>query len=82
MQALIEQWLTPIGPGNPLANLAGPSRKIGLFSRDRGRANNEAIQADIHDHSVALIHEFGLHAFQQPSGTDCRLLAGQPTGWL
>jgi miniconductance mechanosensitive channel len=35
----------------------------------------EAIQADIFDHLFAILPEFGLHAFQSPSGWDLDRLA-------
>ncbi|MNS27530.1 Miniconductance mechanosensitive channel YbdG [compost metagenome] len=34
----------------------------------------EAIQADIFDHLLAILPEFGLRLFQQPSGADFRPL--------
>ena len=35
----------------------------------------EAIQADIFDHLLAILPEFGLRIFQQPSGLDLARLA-------
>ncbi|MDG2005124.1 MAG: mechanosensitive ion channel [Novosphingobium sp.] len=43
-------------------------------------AEYESIQADIFDHLLAIMPEFGLHAFQQPSGTDVRDSAGAGAG--
>ncbi len=44
--------------------------EIYVFSRDQVWANYEAIQADIFDHVLAIIPEFGLRVFQDPSGED------------
>ncbi len=35
----------------------------------------EGVQADVFDHLLAIVQEFGLRVFQQPSGTDLRRLA-------
>ena len=40
----------------------------------------EAIQADIFDHLLAIIDEFGLRIYQQPSGEDVTALARQDGG--
>jgi len=50
--------------------------EIYVFSSDKVWANYEAIQADIFDHILAAIPEFGLRVFQQPSGSDLAALAG------
>ena len=44
--------------------------EIYVFSRDQEWANYEAIQADIFDHIMAVIPEFELRIFQNPSGSD------------
>ncbi len=44
--------------------------EIYVFSKDQVWANYEAIQADIFDHVLAIIPEFGLKVFQNPSGED------------
>ena len=44
--------------------------EIYVFSNDQAWANYEAIQADIFDHILAVIPEFGLKVFQNPSGSD------------
>ena len=41
-----------------------------VFSSDKVWANYEAIQADIFDHLLAVIPEFELRVFQEPSGAD------------
>ncbi len=46
--------------------------EIYVFSRDAVWANYEAIQSDIFDHILAVVPEFGLRVFQQPSGHDIR----------
>ncbi len=54
--------------------------EIYVFSSDKAWANYEAIQADIFDHILAAIPEFGLRVFQQPSGADVTALAGSAFG--
>ena len=71
MTFLVHQ-LAPTSQGLPL--------EIYVFSKDKVWANYEAIQADIFDHLLAVIHEFDLSAFQQPAGIDFRLLAEQASG--
>ncbi len=44
--------------------------EIYIFSSDKNWVNYEAIQADIFDHILAAIPEFGLRVFQEPSGMD------------
>lgn len=46
--------------------------EIYVFSKIQSWAEYEAIQADIFDHVIASIQEFGLRVFQEPSGTDFR----------
>ena len=50
--------------------------EIYVFSSDTRWSAYEDIQADIFDHILAMIPEFGLRAFQTPSGSDVRLIAG------
>jgi miniconductance mechanosensitive channel len=66
MTFLVRQ-LPPTSQGLPL--------EIYVFSKDKVWANYEAIQADIFDHLLAVMPEFGLHVYQQPAGTDFRALA-------
>ena len=54
--------LQPTEKGIPL--------EIYVFSNDQAWARYEAIQADIFDHILAVIPEFGLQVFQNPSGSD------------
>ena len=44
--------------------------EIYVFSNDQVWANYEAIQADIFDHILAVIPEFDLRIFQNPTGSD------------
>ncbi len=65
MTFLVRQ-LTPTERGLPL--------EIYVFSRDKVWARYEELQADIFDHLLAAIPEFGLRIFQNPSGFDFRRL--------
>ncbi len=58
--------LQPTEKGLPL--------EIYVFSNDQVWANYEAIQADIFDHILAIMPEFGLSVFQNPTGDDFRKL--------
>jgi miniconductance mechanosensitive channel len=53
--------------------------EIYVFSKDQVWANYEAIQADIFDHVLAIIPEFDLRVFQNPTGADLRLLGAART---
>ena len=67
MTFLVRQ-LQPTDRGIPL--------EIYVFSKDQEWANYEAIQADIFDHILAVIPEFELKVFQNPTGSDfTRLIA-------
>ena len=44
--------------------------EIYCFSNDIAWANYEGIQADIFDHLIAILPEFGLRAFQEATGAD------------
>lgn len=44
--------------------------EVYVFSRDKVWANYEAIQADIFDHILAVVPEFDLRVYQNPSGSD------------
>jgi len=48
--------------------------EIYVFSTDKRWAHYEAIQADIFDHILAVLPEFDLHVFQNPSGNDFQAL--------
>jgi len=51
--------------------------EIYVFSNDQDWINYEAIQADIFDHILAIIPEFDLRVFQNPSGDDFRFFIGK-----
>jgi miniconductance mechanosensitive channel len=53
----------------------GLQMEIYLFSADKKWENYEGIQADIIDHLLAILPEFGLKVFQNPSGSDLALIA-------
>ncbi|HUS86034.1 MAG TPA: mechanosensitive ion channel domain-containing protein [Bacteroidales bacterium] len=65
MTFLVRQ-LHPSDKGLPL--------EIYVFSKDQAWANYEAIQADIFDHLLAVIPEFDLRVFQDPTGDDFKSL--------
>jgi miniconductance mechanosensitive channel len=48
--------------------------EIYVFSKDQVWANYEAIQADIFDHVLAVVPEFDLRVYQNPTGADFRML--------
>lgn len=50
--------------------------EIYVFSKDQEWAKYEALQADIFDHVLAIMHEFNLRVFQNPTGDDFRKLSG------
>ena len=49
--------------------------EIYVFSSDQVWANYESIQADIFDHVLAVIPEFDLRVYQNPTGSDFQNLA-------
>ncbi len=49
--------------------------EIYVFSQDQVWANYESIQADIFDHLLAVLPEFDLRVFQEPSGWDIETAA-------
>jgi miniconductance mechanosensitive channel len=49
--------------------------EIYVFSKDKVWANYEAIQADIFDHVLAVVTEFDLRVFQNPTGADFQVLS-------
>jgi len=67
MTFLIRQ-LRPTEHGLPI--------EIYVFSKDQVWANYEAIQADIFDHILAVIPEFDLRVYQNPTGNDFRAFQG------
>jgi len=61
MTFLVRQ-LQPLGKGLPI--------EIYVFCNDKAWANYEAIQSDIFDHIFAVIPEFELKVYQEPTGAD------------
>ena len=61
MTFLVRQ-LEPTARGLPI--------QIYVFTSDINWVNYEGIQADIFDHLLAVISEFGLKIFQSPTGKD------------
>ncbi len=65
---MLVRHLQPTAHGLPL--------EIYCFTRTTAWAEYEGIQADIFDHLLAIMPEFGLRLFQEPSGMDVkRMLA-------
>ena len=50
----------------------GLAIEIYIFSNTTEWVAYEGIQADIFDHLLAIIPEFGLRVYQKPSGMDIR----------
>ena len=69
MTFLVRQ-LAPTPEGLPI--------EIYVFCKDTRWAIYEGVQADIFDHVLAMIPEFGLRVFQSPSGHDLAQLARSP----
>jgi len=63
---LIVRQLNPGAQGLPL--------EIYCFSTITAWSDYEGIQSDIFDHLYAIMPDFGLRAYQQPSGHDLRLI--------
>jgi miniconductance mechanosensitive channel len=59
---LMVRQLNPTPQGLPM--------EIYVFSNDTNWVPYEGIQADIFDHVIAIVPEFGLRVYQQPSGHD------------
>ena len=53
-------------------NEKGLPIEVYIFCKDKRWANYESIQADVFDHILAIIPEFELRVFQEPSGQDFR----------
>jgi miniconductance mechanosensitive channel len=50
--------------------------EIYCFSNDTAWGNYEDVQADIFDHLIAILPEFGLKTFQEPAGSDFARMGG------
>jgi miniconductance mechanosensitive channel len=68
---LLVRYLQPRESGLPL--------EIYVFSKEKQLNEYEAVQADIFDHILAVVPEFGLRVFQSPSGSDINDLSGKIT---
>lgn len=64
---MLVRQLEPTDRGLPL--------QIYVFTNTTVWAEYEAIQADIFDHLLSVLPEFGLRVYQQPAGADFRQLA-------
>lgn len=68
---LLVRQLAPGPEGVPI--------EIYCFSNDTAWANYEAFQADVFDHLIAVLPEFGLKVFQRPTGQDFARATGALT---
>ena len=66
------RYLDPTEHGLPI--------EIFVFSRDQDWVRYEAIQADIFDHLLAIVPEFDLRVFQNPSGAAVERALGAVVG--
>jgi miniconductance mechanosensitive channel len=69
LMTLLVRQLDPGANGLPI--------EIYVFSTDTNWINYEGIQGDIFDHILAIIPEFGLKVFQNPTGGDFKAVIGQ-----
>ena len=67
---LLVRQLAPGSSGIPI--------EVYAFSSDKNWGNYEQLQADLFDHILAVVPEFGLRVFQEPSGADLRALGRAP----
>ena len=51
----------------------GTPLEVYAFTSTTALQEYEMIQGDIFDHLMAILPEFGLHAFQNPSGNDVKV---------
>ncbi len=66
MTFLVRQ-LAPTPEGLPL--------EVYVFVKDTRWAYYEGVQADVFDHILSIVPEFGLQVYQRPSGTDFQMAA-------
>lgn len=69
---LMVRQLAPGPNGLPL--------EIYCFSNDQEWVQYEGIQADLFDHILAMVPEFGLEVYQQPSGVDFERIGRKTAG--
>ena len=65
---MLVRQLQPTSQGLPI--------ELYCFSNDISWANYESIQADIFDHLLAMLPEFSLRVFQEPSSSDFQAMVG------
>lgn len=65
---LLVRQLAPCEKGVPI--------ELYCFTTTTAWSEYEGIQADVFDHLLAIVPEFGLRLYQQPSGSDVAALAG------
>jgi len=63
---LLVRQLEPTANGIPI--------QVYAFCNDIAWANYEAVQSDIFDHILAVVSQFELEVFQNPSGSDFKSL--------
>lgn len=75
--AMVLQMLIniPLVGYDSAVGIARTAIDIYIFLKEQRWVEFEAIQSDIFDHMVAVIPEFGLRIFQQPTGQDVVALA-------
>ena len=56
----------------------GVAIEVYCFANDTNWVAFEDIQADLFDRILAMVPEFGLRVFQEPSGSDLEALVGTP----
>ena len=64
---LLVRQLQPTAQGMPI--------ELYFFSADTMWVNYEALQAEVFDHVLAIVHKFGLRVFQSPTGLDLQNLS-------
>ena len=64
---LLVRQLAPTEHGLPI--------EVYVFSKEKAWENYESIQANIFDHILAVVPEFDLRVFQDPSGKDFNIIA-------
>ena len=62
----------PIEVQTMISDETGIPLELYFFSANKVWVAYEGIQADVFDHVLAIIPEFGLRVFQNPSGEDLR----------
>ncbi len=70
---LMVRQMEPTQSGLPL--------QLYFFTRSTKWKDFEHIQSNIFDHVYAVVHKFGLHLFQTPTGLDVLSLRGGESGW-